>query len=66
MTVERLTDQQIEEEARMLQRMLCNNPGVREQLEAMVRLGRGGIIKLVYKTNNQLQKVGFENQVQAG
>jgi hypothetical protein len=63
MTTERLTDQQIEEKARLLQRELCNDRRIFEQLKLLVRLDRGGIVKLVYNTSPGLQKVGYEQQL---
>lgn len=63
MTTERLTEQQIEEKARSLQRMLCNDQRVFEQLKLLVRLDRGGIVKLIYNTSPGLQKVGYEQQL---
>jgi hypothetical protein len=63
MTTERLTEQQIEEKARLLQRELCNDRRIFEQLKLLVRLERGGIVKLVYNTSPGLQKVGYEQQL---
>jgi hypothetical protein len=63
MSTERLTEQQIEEKARILQRELCNDRRIFEQLKLLVRLDRGGIVKLVYNTSPGLQKVGYEQQL---
>jgi hypothetical protein len=63
MTIERLTEQQIEEKARSLQKMLCNDPKVFEQLKLLVKLDRGGIVKLMYDVTTKLQKVGYEQQI---
>jgi hypothetical protein len=63
MTTERLTEQQIEEKARSLQKMLCNDPRLFEQLKLLVGLDRGGIIRLIYSTTPDLKKVGYEQQL---
>lgn len=63
MTTERLTEQQIEEKARLLQKQLCNDPRLFEQLKLLVGLDRGGIIKLIYNVSPSLQKVGYEQQL---
>jgi hypothetical protein len=65
MTTERqhLTEQQIEEKARSLQKQLCNDPRLFEQLKLLVGLDRGGIIKLIYSTSPSLHKVGYEQQL---
>ncbi len=64
MTTERhMTQEQIEEKARSLQRQLCNDQRLFEQLKLLVGLDRGGIIKLIYSTSPGLQKVGYEQQL---
>jgi hypothetical protein len=63
MTAERLTEQQIEEKARSLQKMLSNDPRLFEQLKLLVGLDRGGIIRLIYSTTPDLKKVGYEQQL---
>lgn len=63
MTVEHLTEQQIEEKARSLQKQLCNDDRVFEQYKLMVRLGRGGVVMLKHDITNKLQKVGYEQQL---
>ncbi|MBA3829874.1 MAG: hypothetical protein H0X33_13120 [Taibaiella sp.] len=66
MTIERhqnQTEQQIEEKARSLQKQLCNDQRLFEQLKLLVGLDRGGIIKLIYNVSPNLQKVGYEQQL---
>jgi hypothetical protein len=63
MTVEHLTDQQIEEKARLLQKMLCNDQRLFEQLKLLVLLERGGEITLFYSSTPGLHKVKFGQQL---
>jgi hypothetical protein len=63
MTTERFTDQQLDEKARSLQKQLCNDRKVFEQLKLMLMLNRGGEVKLKYDTTGILQKVGYEQQL---